>query len=64
MDEFAIEVSMREDIYQLIKAAFQKGEKLDLESQHLLEKEQKSYIRNGLCIPAGSKRELGIVKCG
>lgn len=57
MDEFSIEASMREDIYQLVEAAFQKGEKLDPESQRLLEKTRKSYIRNGLGIPAGSKRD-------
>lgn len=57
MDEFSIEASMREDIYQLVEAAFQKGAKLDPESQRLLEKTRKSYIRNGLGIPAGPKRE-------
>jgi len=57
MDEFSIEASMREDIYQLVEAAFQKGEKLAPESQRLLEKTRKSYIRNGLGIPAGPKRD-------
>jgi metallopeptidase MepB len=57
MDEFAIEASMREDIFKLVDAAFKKGEKLDKESQRLLEKERKSYITNGLGIPAGPKRD-------
>jgi metallopeptidase MepB len=57
MDEFSIEASMREDIYQLAEAAYQKSEKLDPESLRLLEKTRKSYIRNGLGIPAGPKRE-------
>ena len=57
MDEFAIEASMREDVYKLVEAAFQKGAKLDPESQRLLEKERKSYIRNGLGLPAGPKRD-------
>ncbi len=57
MDEFSIEASMREDIYKLVEAAFQKGEKLYPESQRLLEKERKSYITNGLGIPAGPKRD-------
>lgn len=56
-DDFSIEASMREDVFQLVKAALQKGEKLDPESQRLLEKEHKSYIRNGLGIPAGPDRE-------
>ncbi|EPE25800.1 Metalloproteases (zincins), catalytic [Glarea lozoyensis ATCC 20868] len=57
MDEFNIEASMREDIFKLVDAAYQKGEDLDPESRRLLEKERKSYIRNGLGIPAGPKRD-------
>jgi metallopeptidase MepB len=57
MDEFSIEASMREDIYKLVEAAFQKSEKLDPESQRLLEKERKEYIRNGLGLPAGPVRD-------
>lgn len=56
-DDFSIEASMREDVFDLVKAALQKGDKLDPESQRLLEKEHKSYIRNGLGIPAGPDRE-------
>jgi metallopeptidase MepB len=57
MDEFIIETSMREDIFKLVDAAYKKGEKLDPESQRLLEKERKSYITNGLGIPAGPQRD-------
>ena len=57
LDDFAIESSMREDVYKLVDAALKKGEKLDPESQRLLEKERKSYIQNGLGIPAGPKRD-------
>ncbi|KAF2091467.1 thimet oligopeptidase [Saccharata proteae CBS 121410] len=57
MDKFGIESSMREDVYNLVDAAFKKGEELDPESKRLLEKEHKSYIRNGLGIPAGPKRD-------
>lgn len=57
MDDFSIEASMREDVFQLVDAALKKGDKLDPESQRLLEKEHKSYIRNGLNIPAGPKRD-------
>jgi metallopeptidase MepB len=57
MDEFSIEASMREDIYQLVEAAYQKGAKLNPESQRLLEKERKDYIQNGLGIPTGPKRD-------
>ncbi len=57
LDDFGIESSMREDVYKLVDAALKRGEKLDPESQRLLEKERKSYIQNGLGIPAGPKRD-------
>ena len=57
MEQFGIEASMREDIFKLVDAAYQKSEDLDPESRRLLEKERKSYIRNGLGIPAGPKRD-------
>ncbi|KAK5170853.1 hypothetical protein LTR04_002761 [Oleoguttula sp. CCFEE 6159] len=57
LDDFGIESSMREDVYKVVDAAFKKGEKLDPESQRLLEKDHKSYIRNGLGVPAGPKRD-------
>ena len=57
LDDFSIESSMREDVYKVVEAAFHRGEKLDPESQRLLEKERKNYIRNGLGIPAGPKRD-------
>ena len=57
MDDFAIESSMREDIYKLVKAALDKGEKLDDESQRLLEKTHKDYIKYGMGLPAGPQRD-------
>jgi metallopeptidase MepB len=57
MDEFAIEASMREDIFKLVDAAYKRSAQLDPESQRLLEKERKSYITNGLGIPAGPQRD-------
>jgi metallopeptidase MepB len=57
MDDFGIETAMREDLFQLVDAAVKKNEKLDPESQRLLEKEHKDYIRNGLGLPAGPKRD-------
>ena len=57
MDDFSIESSMREDIYKLVEAALKRGEKLDPESQRLLEKTHKAYIRSGLGLPAGPKRD-------
>ena len=41
----------------MVDSVFKSGEKLDPESQRLLEKEHKSYINNGLNIPAGEKRD-------
>lgn len=57
MDDFAIESGMREDMYKMVETAFKKNEKLDAESHRLLEKTHKDYIRNGLGIPAGPKRD-------
>jgi len=59
MDEFGIEASMREDVYKLVEAAYQKEteESLDPESYRLLFKERKSYITNGLGIPSGPQRD-------
>ena len=60
MDDFSIESSMREDIFQLVDAVFKKqkdDQSLDAESRRLLEKDHKSYIRMGLGIPAGPDRD-------
>lgn len=56
-DEFSIETSMREDVFKRVEAALQKDEKLDPESKRLLEKEYKNYIRNGLGIYEGRRRD-------
>ncbi|KAJ4291774.1 metalloendopeptidase [Kalmusia sp. IMI 367209] len=57
LDDFGIESSMREDVFKLVDAVLKKKESLEPESQRLLEKDHKSYIRNGLSIPAGPKRD-------
>lgn len=57
MDDFSIEAAMREDVFQLVDAALKRRDKLDPESQRLLEKEHKGFVRNGLNIPAGPKRD-------
>lgn len=57
LDDFGIESSMREDIFRLVDASLKKKEDLDAESQWLLEKDHKGFIRNGLGIPAGPQRD-------
>ncbi|GAM88336.1 hypothetical protein ANO11243_063690 [Dothideomycetidae sp. 11243] len=57
MDDFGIESSMREDVFGLVQAAVDKKEKLDPESERLLDKTHKAYVRMGLGIPAGEKRD-------
>lgn len=61
MDDFGIEASMREDVFALVDKAWERakagGSGLDGESLRLLEKERKSYIRNGLGIEKGPKRD-------
>jgi metallopeptidase MepB len=58
-NEFDIECKMREDVFNVVNGAFEQraSEKLDTESLRVLEKERKRYIRNGLLIPAGEKRD-------
>lgn len=57
LDDFGIESSMREDVFNLVDAAFKKNEIIDPESKRLLEKDYKGYIRNGLGVPAGPRRD-------
>jgi metallopeptidase MepB len=57
LNNFAIETSMREDLFQLVDAVLNKNESLDIESQHLLTKQHQQYIRNGLKLPVGPKRD-------
>lgn len=57
LDDFSIESVMREDVFQIVDATLKKEEKLDPESQRFLEKDHKSYIRNGLGLPPGPKRD-------
>jgi metallopeptidase MepB len=60
MDDFGIDSSMREDIFQLVDEVFKKqkdDQSLDSESRRLLEKDHKGYIRMGLGIPSASDRD-------
>lgn len=57
MDEFFIESVMREDVFKLVDAVLNKKESLEPESQRLLEKEHKDFVRNGLGLPAGPQRD-------
>ncbi|PSK34054.1 Saccharolysin [Elsinoe australis] len=57
LDDFSIESSMREDVFQVLQTVLERKEKLDPESQRLLEKSHKAYVRMGLNIPAGPKRD-------
>ena len=69
MNEFSIEMSMREDVFRIVEAVYNaEGGKegvaaggsrklMDPESARLLEREYKGYIKNGLGLPAGPKRD-------
>jgi metallopeptidase MepB len=61
MDDFAIECNMREDIFQLVDSVYKRQKEaepnLDAESLRLLEKDRKSYIKNGLGLPQGPQRD-------
>jgi metallopeptidase MepB len=59
MSDFNIETNMREDVFKLVNAAYETRDKqgLDKEALHIIEKERQGYIRNGLLLPAGEKRD-------
>lgn len=60
LDEFSIECNMREDVFKLVEGVYNRkadATDMDPESRHLLEKEYKGYIKNGLGLPAGPKRD-------
>lgn len=59
LDEFSIEMGMREDVFKLVDAVYQKKDSLGLGGEDLkfLEKERKNYIRNGLSLPKGPQRD-------
>ncbi|MCJ1353189.1 MAG: hypothetical protein MMC33_003174 [Icmadophila ericetorum] len=57
IDEFGIETCTREDVYELVNAVVEKKETLEPESQRLLERIHKDYIRNGLGLPVGPQRD-------
>ncbi|KAL3965387.1 hypothetical protein ACCO45_002391 [Purpureocillium lilacinum] len=59
LDDFMIDLKMREDIFKLVDAAYgtRESQKLETEPLHVLEKERQKYIRNGLLLPAGPQRD-------
>ncbi|SPN98406.1 related to metalloproteinase [Cephalotrichum gorgonifer] len=60
MDDFSIECNMREDVFKLVEGVYNRrasATDLDGESNRLLEKEYKGYIKNGLGLPVGEKRD-------
>ncbi|PNP47351.1 hypothetical protein TGAMA5MH_01167 [Trichoderma gamsii] len=59
LNDFYIEAKMREDVFKLVDAAYstRDSQNLDKESLHILEKERRTYIRNGLLLPPGEKRD-------
>jgi len=57
LKDFSVESSMREDMFKLVEAIHQKKEDLHPESRKLLEESYKDYIRNGVGLPVGPKRD-------
>lgn len=59
IDEFDIECDTREDLFALMHAAYESrhDQGLDGESLHLLEKEWRRCVRNGMLLPAGPGRD-------
>ncbi|XWX01200.1 hypothetical protein V2A60_009226 [Cordyceps javanica] len=59
LSELAVELRMREDIFQRVNTVYQNREAagLDPESLNILEKEHKRYSNAGLLLPAGPERD-------
>jgi metallopeptidase MepB len=56
LDDFVVETAMRADLFSLVDTVLKKKENLDHESLYYLQKVHKEFIRNGLNLPMGSKR--------
>lgn len=59
MSDFYIDCKTREDFFKLIDAAYntRQSQNLSAERLHILEKEHRSYVENGLLLPAGPERD-------
>ncbi|RDW71566.1 hypothetical protein BP6252_08129 [Coleophoma cylindrospora] len=58
LKEFDIESNMREDVFILVDAVFQKNEHLDPESKRLLQEKHRGFIKNGLALPATKRHRF------
>ncbi|OAA66028.1 metallopeptidase MepB [Cordyceps fumosorosea ARSEF 2679] len=59
MSELAVDLRMREDIFQRVNTVYQNREAagLDPEALHIVEREHKRYLNAGLLLPAGPNRD-------
>lgn len=48
LNDYSIEASSRQDIFKLVDAVYKRRDRLDPESQRLLEKKHHLYLRNGV----------------
>ncbi|KAK9462458.1 uncharacterized protein V1516DRAFT_670319 [Lipomyces oligophaga] len=56
--DFAIEMSMREDMYKVVDAVKKQSPELKPESQRLLDKIHLDYVRDGLALPPEQREKL------
>ena len=58
-DEYSIDAKLREDVFKLVDAVYQKmdTQNLNEEAKRIVTKERQKYINNGLLLPAGSERD-------
>lgn len=59
MEDFDIDTKMREDVFRLVEAVYNNRDAhaLNPESLHILEKERRRYVNNGLLLPDGPSRD-------
>ncbi|KAL6817540.1 metallopeptidase MepB [Trichoderma camerunense] len=56
-EDFELETSLNNDLFNLINTVLRIGEQLDCESRRYLEKKYKGHIRNGLLLSEDSSRQ-------
>ncbi|KAJ0359059.1 hypothetical protein COL154_008609 [Colletotrichum chrysophilum] len=57
--DYQLEASMNEDVFKMVDSVFATADKqsLDPESRNLLSKKYKEFVKNGLRIPSGERRD-------
>lgn len=61
-DKYAVESAMREDVFRLVQAVVDRGEKLEGERLRCLQKVHRNYLREGLALHGEEREQFKQVK--